>query len=92
MKRITLLLCSATVLLFACNNSGSDSKDKKDSTATTKEGAWGPVDSAIMMKAMMDYGIPGKMHEMMASWNGNWNADMTMWEHEGAPPQKTAPS
>ncbi len=91
MKRITLMLCSATVLLFACNSSGSDSNNKKDSTATTevkKEGAWVPVDSATMMKAMMDYGTPGKMHEMMASWNGTWNADMTMWDHEGAPPQK----
>ena len=91
MKRIMLMLCSATVLLFACNSSGSDSKDKKDSTATTevkKEGAWVPVDSATMMKAMMDYGTPGKMQEMMASWNGTWNADMIMWDHEGAPPQK----
>ena len=91
MKRITLILCSATMLLFACNNSGDDTKNKKDSTASTevkKEEAWVPVDSATMMKAMMDYGTPGKMHEMMASWNGTWNADMTVWEYEGAAPQK----
>jgi hypothetical protein len=25
---------------------------------------------------------------MMASWNGTWSSDMTMWDHEGAAPQK----
>ena len=91
MKKIIVTICSATVLLFACNSSGDDANNKKDSTAATntkKEEAWVPIDSATMMKAMMDYGTPGKMHEMLASWNGTWNADMTMWEYEGATPQK----
>ncbi len=94
MKRITLTLCAATMLLFACNNGGSDDKAKTDSTGTTstevkKEEAWVPVDSATMMKAMMDYGKIGPMQQMLASWNGTWNGDMTMWNNEGAPPQKT---
>ena len=93
MKRITLTLCAATMLLFACNSGGSDDKTKTDSTGSTnqevkKEGAWVPVDSATMMKAMMDYGKIGPMQQMMASWNGTWSGDMTMWDHEGATPNK----
>ena len=37
---------------------------------------------------MMDYGTPGKMHALLASWNGTWNGDMTMWWYEGGAPEK----
>ena len=84
------------ILLAACNS--SDTKENKsDSTSTTtsssevkKEEAWVPVDSATMMKAMMDYGTLGKMHEMMASWNGTWANETTMWDYDGAAPKKSA--
>jgi hypothetical protein len=94
MKRIILTACSAMMLLIACN-SGETKETKTDSSSTSaatpevkKEEAWVPIDSATMMKAMMAYGTPGDMQKMMASWNGTWNGDMTMWESEGAAPQK----
>src|SRR5258705_11519673 len=82
------------LLLAACNN--TETKDNKaDSTSTvtttteTKtEEAWVPVDSANMMKAMIDYGTPGDMHKMMAFWSGTWNGDITMWQNEGSAPSK----
>jgi len=41
------------------------------------------------MKAWMDYMTPGEAHKMMASWNGDWNGEITMWMAPGAPPEKS---
>ena len=95
MKKITLTICSAILLLVACNS--SETKDSKnDSSSTTvsttetkTNEAWVPIDSATRMKAMMDYGTPGKMHEMMASWNGTWSSETTIWDYEGATPMQS---
>ncbi len=92
MKKIILTACSAMVLLVACNNNGEKTDaPKSDSSApeTKKEEAWVPVDSATMWNAMMAYGTPGKMHEMMASWNGTWIGETTMWDYEGAAPKQS---
>lgn len=32
---------------------------------------------------------PGDMHKMIASWDGTWNGDVTMWMDPGAPPTKS---
>jgi hypothetical protein len=95
MKKLTLLLCAATMLLFACNNetknestTGKDSGNVKKETASDEP--WVPVDSATMMKNMMEYGTPGPMHQLMASWNGTWSGETTMWEYDGAAPQKSS--
>jgi hypothetical protein len=90
MKKITLAFCAVAMLLFACNNEKKDG----DATSTTsdniaKDEPWVPIDSATMMQKMMEYGTPGAMHTMMKSWNGNWNTESTMWEYEGAAPQKS---
>jgi hypothetical protein len=96
MKKVILSACSAALFLIACNGSGESNENKKDSAATTsattevkQDEAWVPVDSAVMMKAMMDYGTPGDMQKMLAASNGTWNSDITMWDHEGAAPQKS---
>ncbi|MGC4100642.1 DUF1579 domain-containing protein [Ferruginibacter sp.] len=99
MKRTILTICTATVVLLACNNStdekkpaGGDSSamDKKEKMADTKKDEpWVVVDSATMMKAMMDYATPGDMHKWLAASNGTWKGDMTMWDYDGAAPQKT---
>jgi Protein of unknown function (DUF1579) len=90
MKKITLTLFAASLLLFACNNEKkTDDKKTGDTKDAKTEEPWVPVDSATMMAKMMEYGTPGPMHALLASWNGTWNGETTMWEYEGATPQKS---
>lgn len=84
MKKTLLLICTASSLLLACNN---EKVESETSSPPKAEEAWVPVDSATMMKNMMEYGTPGPMHAMMASWDGTWKAETTFWEQEGAAPQ-----
>jgi hypothetical protein len=97
MKRLILMICAAGIILFSCNNEKKP-EDKTSAEVTTdlaaasdekNEKAWVPVDSATTMKNMMEYGTPGPMHQMLASWNGTWKGETTMWEYEGAAPQKS---
>lgn len=91
MKKIMLIFCVATTLLFSCiNNEDSGSKPGNDQPATDKKEAEAPItmpDSATMMKNWQAYMTPGDVHKMMASWNGTWDGAITMWEKEGAAPQ-----
>jgi hypothetical protein len=92
MKQAFVLFCSTT-LLIAC----ADQKEKatttsegavvKSATATVTETA---PDSATMMKNWQEYMEPGNEHKMMASWNGTWNTEMTMWMAPDAAPAKSA--
>ena len=43
-------------------------------------------DSATMMKNWMNYMTPSKEHKMMASWDGTWTGEVTMWMTPGQPP------
>lgn len=95
MKKNLLIAFTAVLVLIACNNSETK-ENNSDSTSNATpanelktEEAWVPVDSATMMKAMIDYGTPGDMHKMLASWNGTWTGETTMWDYEGATPQKS---
>ncbi len=87
MKRIAFACCAATFFLFACTS--TDKKEGADAAGTVKEDVWVPVDSATMMNNMMEYGTPGPMHSLMASWDGTWEGEMTMWDYEGAAPFST---
>lgn len=44
------------------------------------------TDSAAMMQAWLDYSTPGKMHQLMSSWDGEWKGEMTMWSDPTAAP------
>jgi Protein of unknown function (DUF1579) len=44
---------------------------------------------ANAMKAWQDYMTPGDVHKMLASFDGEWNEDITMWMDPKAPPQKS---
>jgi len=44
------------------------------------------------MKAWQTYMTPGEVHKMIASWDGEWNEDITMWATPGAPPTKSTAS
>lgn len=90
MKRLTLTICAAVFLFYACNNEKKTDEANNASTETKpKDEAWVVVDSATMMAKMMEYGTPGAMHQMLASWNGTWAGETTMWDYEGATPQKS---
>jgi hypothetical protein len=89
MKRL-FFICVIAITLFACNNAAKTETTTDDTTTaneTKKDEPWVPVDSATMMNAMIAYGTPGPMHAMLASWNGTWSGETTMWESEGAAPQ-----
>src|SRR5688572_24350648 len=96
MKRITLSIFTAAVFLFACNNEKKTDEATASETASAdstisekKEEAWVPVDSATMMKNMMEYGTPGPKQAKLASLNGTRKRETTMWENESATPQKS---
>lgn len=97
MKQKLIAFVAAAIFFAACNNEKKGEESKNDattsSTTTTedmsKDEPWVPVDSATMMAKMMEYGTPGPMHALMASWNGTWTGETTMWDYEGATPSKS---
>ena len=71
MKQKLLLVIAVAFLFTACNNEKKeDGKTEKSKDSITKNEPYTMPDSATMMKAMMEYGTPGDMHKMMASWDG----------------------
>ncbi|MFN2457078.1 MAG: DUF1579 domain-containing protein [Chitinophagaceae bacterium] len=90
MKRITFTICAAFILL-ACNNSttaeSTNTSDTGTNTSTSSNAAM--PDSATMMRNWQAYMTPSEPHKMMASWDGTWVGDMTMWMAPGAPPTKS---
>ena len=93
MKRTTLTLCAAALLLFACNNEkkADEVKTQTPSSETKMDDkeTMAMPDSATMMKNWQDYMTPGDVHKMMAKWDGTWNGEVTMWMYPGAPEQKS---
>jgi hypothetical protein len=93
MKKITLPLCLAAMLLFACNNNAAKTETAKaDSAATEAKTETAPAampDSAAMMKAWQDFMTPGDMHKWLEKTNGNWDVDINHWMAPDAPPTKS---
>jgi hypothetical protein len=99
MKQITLTIFAVSLFLFSCNNNG----EKTDATKTdaskateqpvAKDAAPAAVlDSATKAKNWQSYMTTADMHKMMASWNGNWTSEITIWEKPGAPPMTSTGS
>jgi len=95
MKLTLIAVCSA--ILISCNsevkNPESTKSDSSEAGTTTlaaepKAEEWVPVDSATAMKAMMESGTPGKEQALLAKANGNWQAEITMWDSPEATPSK----
>ena len=42
-----------------------------------------------MMEQTMKYGTPGKSHELLKKYVGDWDVEMTMWSMSGGQPQKS---
>lgn len=95
MKKIQIIISAAAFMVFAaCGDSKTDEKEtspeteveKDTTTAETEEENTPPMDSAAMMKAWTEYMTPGDMHNLMAKYNGTFNAEVTMWMDPAAPP------
>jgi hypothetical protein len=98
MKQITLTIFAASLFLFSCNNNGektdaakTDSLTKEQPADKTAPPAAKP-DSATVAKNWQSYMTTGDMHKMMASWNGSWTSDITIWEKPDAPPMSSTGS
>lgn len=94
MKKYIISALFLSVFAIACNSNETKKEDAvadKDATSTTTTTTSEPapvvLDSATMMKNWMAYMTPGDIHKMIASWDGTWNGDVTMWQMPGAPPQ-----
>ena len=88
--KLSLIICSAAILLFSCNNEEKENTPTASIPEIKKENpAAVPPDSATKMKNWQDYMIPGDMHKMMASWNGTWAAEISIWEKAGSEPSKS---
>ena len=91
----TMIAFGITALLFACNSeqktetSTVDNKaDSIPASTAAKSADWIPVDSATAMNTMMEMGTPGEEHKMLATADGKWSAETTMWIAPDAPPAK----
>jgi hypothetical protein len=97
MNKIYLSLLALSVFaIISCGEKKSEEKDvkadessKTEETSETIEENVQPVDSATAMKNWMDYMTPGDMHKMMASHDGKWNEEITMWMAPDSPPTKS---
>jgi hypothetical protein len=92
--------CLASVLAIGCTGNDKKTEETTASTtdtsamvATTSDNTTTPppvaIDSATMMKNWQSYMTPGDAHKMLASWDGIWNGDLTMWDYPGAEPKMT---
>lgn len=93
MKRFTITLCAACIIVFSCNDTKTDdtsaSADSATTATDTSAAITPPMDSAAMMQAWQAYMTPGSVHEMLAKSNGTWEGDVTMWMEPGKPPIKS---
>lgn len=98
MKHSIIAVCMLTFAVVSCNNADkttntASSKDTASSATgvaeVKKDAAPKPeLDSATRMKNWMAYSTPGDMQKMMASWNGEWTGEVSMWMDPSAPPEK----
>ncbi len=96
MKKITLTICSLSVILFSCNsNTEKTEAPKADTSATTSQTTasteTAPAampDSAAMMKAWQDFMTPGDNHKWLEKSNGTWEGEVSQWMDPAAPPTK----
>ncbi len=93
MKRFTITICTACIMLWSCNDSKTnDTTATTDSTKTatdTSTATAPPMDSAAMAKAWEAYMTPGDVHKMLAKSNGTWEGDVTVWMDPSKPPMKS---
>ncbi len=78
------MICAASMLVFSCNNekTAESKNDAKESASKTDE-PWVVVEDSTMWRKFGEYGTPGPMHTLLASWNGTWTGEISMRHFEG---------
>jgi hypothetical protein len=97
MRKTALLFSIVIAAMSSCNDAGQKETAATVTTDSTTVAATKPttpeptpvLDSATKMKNMMEAMTPGEMHKMLASFNGKWTGDVTMWMDPAAPPSKS---
>ena len=96
-----LFFCAGifSISLFSCSGPANKTETAEVSTTKTDSpqamekmatGTEAPMpDSATMMKNWTEYMTPSPVHKMMESWNGRWEADISMWQTPGSPVEKS---
>lgn len=92
-KTSTLLLGIATAIMFGNAANAQSSANKPAGKPAAKSAAKQPskeqMDQAAMMQKMMEAATPGEMHKMLASLDGKWTGETTLWTSPNDPPQKS---
>jgi hypothetical protein len=68
MKRFTITICSAFILIGSADAQSVD---------------------PAMAKNWEEYMTPAKEHKMMASWDGTWTGQVSLWNSPGQPPTQS---
>lgn len=96
MRKIALLICTASFIILSCNNKSEDAKPTTDSTAivppteTKTETAHAAMPSQATMDSLWKvFKTPGEMHKWMEKTNGSWEAELSVWIDPSAPPEKS---
>lgn len=92
MRQIIAFTLFACITLMGCDNQTKTETTVTDTDSTAMaDGSNGineaAPDSATMMANWMAYMQPTAPHEMMKSWDGTWDEEVTMWHVPGAPPE-----
>jgi hypothetical protein len=84
MKKLIFVSSFIAMLAIACNSEKKNAS--ADSTATTSvDSASKPVDTAAMNKAWAAHMTPGAVHKMLATADGKWNAEITIYLNPDSP-------
>lgn len=87
--RKSFVVAACMVGLAALAGSVATAQNRKDTKPAPKAADQPPGISAEDMKAMMDAGKLGKMHEFLGKQVGVWQGENQMWMAPGAPPMKS---
>lgn len=91
----TFACAAALIFMFGCTSNSTSKVDEKTALDTTKtanskvETTAVEVDSATMMKNWESYMTPTDAHKIMASWDGSWVGEVSMWQTPDATPEKS---
>src|SRR6185436_20187595 len=91
MKKTILLIAAAFAANIVLAQTQEPAKNMKPKASPAKEHVMTAEEKQQHdMQAWMAYMTPGSMHQMMATWNGDWKEEVTFWMAPGAEPQKNS--